>query len=605
MLKNRMRSVWAMAGKLVGLSAIAGIVLTGLPLFAAAASYQGRGSKSDPYLIATAVQLQGMTANLSAHYKLVNTIDLSGVNFKAVGWIASPFTGSLTCDTNSNGTPKYAIKNLTVSVEGAANYADYVENNSKWECGLFGTVSGATITNIAILNATITNTVIGKNQMNADWSLNPGQDEMGVGILAGIAKDSTFENCSSRGIINSRSNSNGGLIGAANNITVKKCYSTATVNGTGLWLSGGLVGYLSNSEVSDSFATGSVSTGANSAGGLIGNVVSSTVKNSYSTGSVNISNDTCNSLFGSFDGTYTLTGCYASGKCGSSTALPASASGSNYILNAAGCKQAGFTPASQSTIDAGMAAIKAKVAVIANESAYVPQPVSNTESSGSSSGSGNSGMNGEDTAGESSADGEESASTASEQTAKAEDLKASIDALAEAALTNSLTQEQAFTGIALKTTYATLNSEERAKLTTAELNSMSTIYEASIKVLVATITDEIIALPGAADVTADNAKAVLEVWNKYQKLPEGVRAYFTTENAEKLSACYEAAKGLSGLAVNTSEIESTMSALETVIVVVLAVVNGLALIGFVILLALLIRTYRTRIGGKNNHAPLE
>ena len=57
-----------------------------------AARYAGRGTKSDPYLIETAEQLQGMNDNLSAHYKLNNTIDLSGLTFTPIGHEGNPFT---------------------------------------------------------------------------------------------------------------------------------------------------------------------------------------------------------------------------------------------------------------------------------------------------------------------------------------------------------------------------------------------------------------------------------------------------------------------------------------------------------------------------------
>ena len=65
------------------------------------AAYTGRGSQSDPYLVATAEQLGGMRDNPTAHYKLVNTIVLSGVaNFTPIGYLAKPFSDSFTCDTD-------------------------------------------------------------------------------------------------------------------------------------------------------------------------------------------------------------------------------------------------------------------------------------------------------------------------------------------------------------------------------------------------------------------------------------------------------------------------------------------------------------------------
>ena len=52
-------------------------VTTVLPLMnVSAVSYAGSGTMNDPYLVETAEQLQGMRENLSAHYKLNNTINL-------------------------------------------------------------------------------------------------------------------------------------------------------------------------------------------------------------------------------------------------------------------------------------------------------------------------------------------------------------------------------------------------------------------------------------------------------------------------------------------------------------------------------------------------
>ena len=139
-----------------------------------AASYSGKGTKSDPYLVETAEQLDGIRNNLKAHYKLANTIDLSSAaNFKPIGNLYNDtgFSGSFVCDTDENGYPKYIIKNLAVQAgSGAENIAAqnilYKTNGyvREWEAGLFGYVKGGTLTNIVIANANITNTTIGDNQ---------------------------------------------------------------------------------------------------------------------------------------------------------------------------------------------------------------------------------------------------------------------------------------------------------------------------------------------------------------------------------------------------------------------------------------------------------
>ena len=120
--------------------------------------YEGKGTAKNPYLVKTVEQLDGMRNKLSATYKLSANIDLSGVqNFKPIGNLAKPFTGTFLCDTDENGAAKYIIKNLTVSVEPAGatlaeKYSGYKKDGtSGWEAGLFGATDSATLKNIVIL----------------------------------------------------------------------------------------------------------------------------------------------------------------------------------------------------------------------------------------------------------------------------------------------------------------------------------------------------------------------------------------------------------------------------------------------------------------------
>lgn len=125
-----------------------------------AASYSGSGTMADPYLVQTAEQLQGIRDNLSAHYKLANTIDLSGMDFKPIGRLDAPFTGSFVCELNADLTPKYVIKNLSVTV-AETSYVATTKN--KWEAALFGATNGASFSGIYVLDAKITNNNYGDN----------------------------------------------------------------------------------------------------------------------------------------------------------------------------------------------------------------------------------------------------------------------------------------------------------------------------------------------------------------------------------------------------------------------------------------------------------
>ena len=127
----------------------------------AAVAYNGNGTKESPYLVETPEQLDGMRNNLSAHYKLANTVDMSSFSsaFQPIGTMAKPFTGSFTCELNSDGTPKYIIKNLKIDnnngaahqVKNNSGYANYVKNNNKWEAALFGATTSPPLKNIVTI----------------------------------------------------------------------------------------------------------------------------------------------------------------------------------------------------------------------------------------------------------------------------------------------------------------------------------------------------------------------------------------------------------------------------------------------------------------------
>lgn len=376
--------------------------------FAFAATFAGSGSKSGPYLVETAAQLNAIRDNLSAHYKLANTIDMSSYGeFTQIGNLASPFTGSFTCDTNADGTPKYAIKNLKVynhsgekfghKIENAASYVDYKENASSWETALFGCTSSATFEHIAVLSVNVTNTVIGQNQMNKDWSINPGQDQQAASILIGIAKGTSITGCVVTGTVNSKSNHTGGMIGyLTDGSSLSYSYSTATVISSGYWHTGGLVGTC-ESDITGCFATGDVKGGAteDTTGGLVGCIpdgCTATVTSCYSTGTVSPDNNGY-SIFGidkNFNPTWAMN-CYTTSAVNGyrESKEYGSPINNNFILSGVIGRQDGFKLASASEIKAAFSSTadwdfsgdlpKLKnVSVINDESKYVTDAVSAT-----------------------------------------------------------------------------------------------------------------------------------------------------------------------------------------------------------------------------------
>ena len=269
----------------------------------AAVSYKGRGTKSDPYLVYTAEQLDGMRNKLSSHYKLMNTIDLSSYgNFNPIGKVSDPFKGTFICDLDASGKPLYCIKNMKMTVE----QSEYKEDGScGWGCGLFGAALGSTFKNILVLDANVVCNIKGGSQMNSDYSINKGVDEQGSAILLGIGCDITMSGCGVSGKITSINNCGASLIGmltkklvssdakktvllsGKKSGTITNCYSYATVNAQGAWNTAGLIASCGDATITGCFYSGEMQGGWRNVGGLVGAVGKSTkISNCYTEGLV-------------------------------------------------------------------------------------------------------------------------------------------------------------------------------------------------------------------------------------------------------------------------------------------------------------------------------
>ena len=177
---------------------------------------------------------------------LTGDIDLKGAgNWTPIGNSTNKFQGNF----NGNG---YTISNMTVT---GTNHV-----------GLFGWIEGSTISNTALINATVSGT--------GNY----------VGGLVGCAGDSSVTNSYATGTV-SGTNYVGGLVGWAEDyVSITSSYAAGTVSGTNNV--GGLVGNaVNNSSVTNSYSTGTVS-GTNRVGGLVGDARYSSVTNSYASGSV-------------------------------------------------------------------------------------------------------------------------------------------------------------------------------------------------------------------------------------------------------------------------------------------------------------------------------
>lgn len=328
-----------------------------------AISYEGKGTKKSPYIVTNAEQLKGMADKPSAYYKLGNTIDLSSAgNFTPIGFLAKPFKGTFTCDLGEDGAPLYAIKNLTVYNDAGEknghafesnNYPDYSENNSHWEAALFGATDGATFKNIYVLNAKITNTVIGQHQQNANGTWNPGMDENASAILVGIAKNTNITGCYVSGEIDVKTNHVGAIAGRLEKGSLKNSAAEATVSTVGYWNVGGLLGTAKMTVVDSCWFNGSTNAPAAShTGACFGYADTDTkITNCYCEGTL-----TAGSGFigvSEYDKLEKIvSNCYTLSKIVGRTNAPTSKNSVNncWVSNEVGCFQMGFGAASSAEI---------------------------------------------------------------------------------------------------------------------------------------------------------------------------------------------------------------------------------------------------------------
>lgn len=275
--------------------------------------YGGTGTSDDPFLVATAAQLDNVRNYLDSHFLQIADIDLSsflsGDSWDPIGTYIDDFHSGNELLTGSYDGGDKQISSLIINLPNTS------------VVGLFSSVFEGELKNIHLVDMDVTG-------------------ERLTGALVGLMKDSTMVNCSASGTVTgshqtgllvgynwagtiedsftegalvASGNTIGGLAGRVYDGTVRQCYSTVDVQSNDT-LVGGLVGSVeSESEIISSYAAGDVvgdqyvgglvgrliggviedcyalgeSVGTFSVGGLVGHLWSGTqVKNSYSTGEV-------------------------------------------------------------------------------------------------------------------------------------------------------------------------------------------------------------------------------------------------------------------------------------------------------------------------------
>ncbi|MBV6513952.1 MAG: hypothetical protein FMNOHCHN_03535 [Ignavibacteriaceae bacterium] len=226
----------------------------------------GDGTSGNPYQVATAAHLNNVRDYRTSHFIQTADIDLShetgnsggaywngGLGWNPIGATeATSFLGSY----NGQG---YSITGLTINRPGQ----HYI--------GLFAYVGNDIVTPV------ISNVKLVSVSITSNWV---------CGALAGKITKTTISKCSSTGSVTGVEYM-GGLIGwTPSNSTISESYSSCTVTTTGLY-TGGFIGITgSNTSITNCYATGNVTSTSGQTGGFAGRIISTNLVNCYSTGAV-------------------------------------------------------------------------------------------------------------------------------------------------------------------------------------------------------------------------------------------------------------------------------------------------------------------------------
>lgn len=200
----------------------------------------GMGTLSDPFIVATATDLDSVRFHLDSCFLQIADIDLGIAQYSSgTGWqpLAGYSTfGAFTGCYNGNG---YTIGNLTI------NNGD---NENIGYLSLFGSINNAKILNVTLDNVHI----VGNG---------------GSACLAGTAYYSEISNCSVEGSVRGTDNS-GGIVGYAINSTIQGC--SATISLFGRENVGGITGGASGSSIIETTAVVNIAQARMSLGGISG-----------------------------------------------------------------------------------------------------------------------------------------------------------------------------------------------------------------------------------------------------------------------------------------------------------------------------------------------
>ena len=192
----------------------------------------GNGTETDPYIIATATQLNEVRNFPSACFELSKDIDLSSyLNSNSSGW--TPINGF----TGKFDGKKHTIKGLWISLSSIENV------------GLFANIQGSSDNKRASVSNLFVN--ISKKGITGGSR---------VGGICGYSSDGNIENCMVTGDI-SGANHVGGIVGYDSYYSnISQCASSGNIIATGDYV-GGILGYCYGSSVENCYSIANVKAG--------------------------------------------------------------------------------------------------------------------------------------------------------------------------------------------------------------------------------------------------------------------------------------------------------------------------------------------------------
>jgi len=289
----------------------------------------GVGTQKEPYVICTAEQLNNISdgsiftpadpkiAPKDAYYCLGADIDMNDDGAGSDTPIGAPVPDG----TSYNSFYRQNAFRIVFNGNG-----HIVRNFSCEACGFVsgfirGVKSGAQIKNIGLENISISGDIwvgglVGYAENTTIKNAYVTGAVSGVRVVGGLVgnatADTTIKNAYTTAPVTGSEGAVGGLVGQTRETTITNAYATGSVSGAGFV--GGLVGLVhvnGNSTITNAYATGSVS-GAGHVGGLLGHYRNSTITNVYATGSVTGNGSPVGGLVGFIQGT-TITNAFATG----------------------------------------------------------------------------------------------------------------------------------------------------------------------------------------------------------------------------------------------------------------------------------------------------